>query len=92
VVGQAHARQTDPPTRKAWLSELQMSRPKSSDARSWLWRRIVGIAGGARSPLPRTLPAICTRQTSGGRISRKGNLRAATRIGAVMFARADVHE
>jgi hypothetical protein len=32
VVGQAHARQTDPPTRKAWLSELRMSRPKSSDA------------------------------------------------------------
>lgn len=43
VVGQAHAGQTDVATRKAWLTELRKSRPKSGDAPSWLWRSIVEL-------------------------------------------------
>ena len=43
VVGQAHARQTDAASRKTWLAELRRSRPKSSDAPSWLWRSIVEL-------------------------------------------------
>lgn len=43
VVGQAHARQMDAATRKAWLAELGRSRPKSADAPTWLWRSIVEL-------------------------------------------------
>ena len=43
VIGQAHARQMDAGTRKAWLSELRMRRQKSSDAPSWLWQSIVEL-------------------------------------------------
>ena len=43
VVGQAHAGQIDGATRKAWLTELRMSRPKTSGAPSWLWRSIVEL-------------------------------------------------
>ncbi|MBT2795014.1 DUF2252 family protein [Paraburkholderia strydomiana] len=43
VIGQAHAGQMDAATRKAWLTELRMRRPKSSDAPSWLWRSIVEL-------------------------------------------------
>lgn len=43
VVGKAHAAQMDAATRKAWLTELQRSRPKSPSAASWLWRSIVEL-------------------------------------------------
>jgi uncharacterized protein (DUF2252 family) len=43
VVGQAHAGQTDAAVRKAWFTDLRSSRPKSTDAPSWLWRSIVEL-------------------------------------------------
>lgn len=43
VVGQAHAGQMDAATRKAWFAELRRSRPKSSNAPSWLWNSIVEL-------------------------------------------------
>ena len=43
VVGKAHARQMDIPTRKAWLAELARNRSASLDAPTWLWRSIVEL-------------------------------------------------
>jgi uncharacterized protein (DUF2252 family) len=43
VVGRAHAAQTDGATRRAWLADLRLSRPKSVDAPSWLWHSIVEL-------------------------------------------------
>jgi uncharacterized protein (DUF2252 family) len=43
VIGQAHAAQTNAATRKAWLTELRRSRPKSAGAPSWLWSSIVEL-------------------------------------------------
>jgi uncharacterized protein (DUF2252 family) len=43
VVGQAHARQMDPSTKKQWLEELQRHRTKQLDAPSWLWSSIVDL-------------------------------------------------
>jgi uncharacterized protein (DUF2252 family) len=43
VVGQAHARQMDSATKKAWLKDLKLNRTKSLDAPSWLWTSIVEL-------------------------------------------------
>ncbi|MEX3686563.1 DUF2252 family protein [Paraburkholderia sp. BR14263] len=44
VVGNAHARQMDPPTRRSWLAELRRARSKTIDAPLWLWTSIVQLA------------------------------------------------
>lgn len=41
VVGDAHARQMDAATRKAWHRTLRASRSKQVEAPSWLWQSIV---------------------------------------------------
>jgi uncharacterized protein (DUF2252 family) len=43
VVGKAHARQMDAPTRRAWLAELRRGRSKTIDAPLWLWTSIVQL-------------------------------------------------
>ena len=43
VVGKAHARQLDEPTRKAWQEELSGHRSKTLDAPSWLWASVVDL-------------------------------------------------
>jgi uncharacterized protein (DUF2252 family) len=43
VVGQAHARQWDTPTKKKWLDELKSHRSAKLDAPSWLWSSIVEL-------------------------------------------------
>jgi len=43
VVGCAHARQMDQPTRGAWLKELHRARSKNSAAPSWLWSSVVDL-------------------------------------------------
>jgi uncharacterized protein (DUF2252 family) len=43
VVGRAHARQMDPPTRKRWQEELNRNRTKTLDAPSWLWASVVEL-------------------------------------------------
>jgi uncharacterized protein (DUF2252 family) len=43
VVGQAHARQMDSPTKQKWYDELQRHRSKKLDAPSWLWTSIVEL-------------------------------------------------
>jgi uncharacterized protein (DUF2252 family) len=43
VVGQAHARQMDLPTRRKWRAEVGRNWSKSLDAPSWLWSSIVGL-------------------------------------------------
>jgi uncharacterized protein (DUF2252 family) len=43
VVGDAHGRQMDDATRRAWLSELARRRSKSLDAPSWLWSSVVEL-------------------------------------------------
>lgn len=45
VVGKAHARQMDEPTREAWLRQLGADRHYTIDAPSWLWESIVWLAG-----------------------------------------------
>ncbi|MDE1167255.1 MAG: DUF2252 domain-containing protein [Pseudomonas sp.] len=45
VVGQAHARQMDKATRKAWISDLQLNRSKTLEAPSWLWSSVVQLVG-----------------------------------------------
>lgn len=45
VVGRAHGRQMDEPTRKAWRGELQRSRMRALDAPSWLWSSVVDLMG-----------------------------------------------
>ncbi|CAG9221213.1 conserved hypothetical protein [Paraburkholderia tropica] len=44
VVGKAHARQMDPPSRRAWLAELRRNRSKTIDAPLWLWNSVVQLA------------------------------------------------
>jgi uncharacterized protein (DUF2252 family) len=43
VVGQAHARQMDLPTKKKWQQELHHHRTTKLDAPSWLWASIVEL-------------------------------------------------
>jgi len=43
VVGFAHARQMDHPTRAAWRNELGLHRSKILDAPSWLWTSVVEL-------------------------------------------------
>jgi uncharacterized protein (DUF2252 family) len=45
VVGKAHARQMDEPTRKRWAAELERQRSKTLDAPSWLWSSVVALIG-----------------------------------------------
>lgn len=45
VVGKAHARQMDGPTRESWSRELQRHRSKTLDAPSWLWSSVVSLIG-----------------------------------------------
>jgi uncharacterized protein (DUF2252 family) len=43
VVGKAHARQMDMPTRQRWQKELYRNTSKTLDAPSWLWSSIVDL-------------------------------------------------
>ena len=43
VVGLAHARQMDPPTRAAWCADLSKAKTTTLDAPSWLWSNIVEL-------------------------------------------------
>jgi uncharacterized protein (DUF2252 family) len=43
VVGKAHARQMDEPTRKSWQEVLNGHRSKTHDAPSWLWASVVDL-------------------------------------------------
>lgn len=43
VVGKAHSRQMDAPTRKTWIAELSRNRSSSLDAPGWLWTSIVDL-------------------------------------------------
>lgn len=44
VVGRAHARQMDAPTRRGWSHELDRRHPSDLDAPSWLWSSVVDLA------------------------------------------------
>ena len=43
VVGKAHARQMDEPTRLAWQQELDAHHSKTLEAPSWLWASVVDL-------------------------------------------------
>ena len=45
IVGLAHARQMDEPTRGAWCRELERRHPADLDAPNWLWSAVVALAG-----------------------------------------------
>ncbi len=45
VVGKAHARQMDAPTREEWRSVLDADRRGEIDTPSWLWESVVSLAG-----------------------------------------------
>jgi uncharacterized protein (DUF2252 family) len=45
VLGKAHGRQMEPPTRKRFLQDLKRRSSKRLDAPSWLWSSIVDLAG-----------------------------------------------
>ncbi len=45
VVGKAHARQMDKPTRERWTKELERQRSKTLDAPGWLWSSVVALIG-----------------------------------------------
>jgi len=45
VVGRAHARQMDEPTKRAWRAELTRRRSSSLNAPSWLWTSVVELVG-----------------------------------------------
>jgi uncharacterized protein (DUF2252 family) len=49
VVGQAHAKQMDEKSRKAWAAELGRHRSKSFDAPSWLWTNVVELVASHES-------------------------------------------
>jgi uncharacterized protein (DUF2252 family) len=49
VVGQAHAKQMDEKSRKAWAAELGRHRSKSLDAPSWLWTSVVELVASHES-------------------------------------------
>ncbi|TCM20577.1 uncharacterized protein (DUF2252 family) [Novosphingobium sp. PhB165] len=44
VVGKAHARQMDAPTRRAWVEAMEKGHSSGLDAPSWLWRSVVALA------------------------------------------------
>ncbi|KAF3996313.1 DUF2252 domain-containing protein [Glaciimonas immobilis] len=43
AVGCAHARQMDDPSRKSWLRELKLNRPKTLATPAWLWNSVVQL-------------------------------------------------
>ncbi|RAO77285.1 hypothetical protein CA260_05205 [Dyella jiangningensis] len=43
VVGQAHSRQMDADTRKAWCTELRRRHSRTLEAPSWLWSAVTGL-------------------------------------------------
>ena len=43
VVGKAHGRQMDQPTRRAWAAELGRNQSKTLDAPGWMWRSVVEL-------------------------------------------------
>jgi uncharacterized protein (DUF2252 family) len=43
VLGQAHARQMDTPTKKKWQANLRRYRTKQKNAPSWLWSSVVEL-------------------------------------------------
>jgi uncharacterized protein (DUF2252 family) len=43
VVGYAHARQMNSPTRTSWQKELARHRSKDLDTPSWLWQNVLGL-------------------------------------------------
>jgi uncharacterized protein (DUF2252 family) len=43
IVGRAHGRQMDVPTRNAWRAELSRARTATLDAPSWLWSSVVDL-------------------------------------------------
>ena len=43
VVGRAHWRQMESPTRRTWTNELKRARSKTIDAPSWLWSSVVEL-------------------------------------------------
>ena len=45
VLGKAHGRQMDSPTRKSFLRDLKLRRSRRLDAPSWLWSSVVDLAG-----------------------------------------------
>lgn len=45
VVGRAHARQMDNPTRSSWIRDLRQHRSQSLDAPSWLWSSVMLLVG-----------------------------------------------
>lgn len=45
VVGKAHGRQMDEPTRQKWADSLEQNRSKSLDAPTWLWSSVVTLIG-----------------------------------------------
>jgi uncharacterized protein (DUF2252 family) len=49
VVGKAHGRQMDAPTRKSWARQLQVNHSKSLDAPSWLWSSVVALMASHES-------------------------------------------
>jgi uncharacterized protein (DUF2252 family) len=49
VVGKAHGRQMDAPTRKSWARQLQVNHSKSLDAPSWLWSSVVALIASHES-------------------------------------------
>jgi uncharacterized protein (DUF2252 family) len=49
VVGDAHARQKDKPTRAKWQADLKRNRTKALDAPSWLWASVVELVASHES-------------------------------------------
>ena len=49
VVGEAHGRQMDDPTREEWLRDLNRNRSKKLDAPSWLWSSVVELVSSHES-------------------------------------------
>ena len=45
IVGLAHARQLDAPTRRQWRSDLDGARTRNIEAPSWLWSSVVDLMG-----------------------------------------------
>jgi uncharacterized protein (DUF2252 family) len=45
IVGLAHARQLDEPTRKQWRRDLEGASTRSIEAPSWLWSSVVDLIG-----------------------------------------------
>lgn len=45
VVGRAHARQMDEPTKRSWRAELTRRRSRALNTPSWLWSSVVELVG-----------------------------------------------